>query len=78
MDIIAELVRARLTEELLPVNERDEIMEPLVEPARFNRVQIVTGMRRSGKTFYLFQQMRKLIEQGVPRRHDEEGRIVVL
>ena len=69
MDIIAELVRARLTEELLPVNERDEIMEPLVVPARFNRVQIVTGMRRSGKTFYLFQQMRRLIEQGVPRRH---------
>ncbi len=69
MDIIAELVRSRITEDLLPVNERDEIMEPLAEPARFNRVQIVTGMRRSGKTFYLFQQMRKLIKQGVPCRH---------
>jgi len=68
MDIIAELVRARLTEELLPVYSRDEIMEPLAEPARFNRVQIITGMRRSGKTFYLFQQMHKLIEQGVPRQ----------
>jgi len=29
MDIIAELVRSRLTEELLPIVERDEIMEPL-------------------------------------------------
>ena len=69
MEIIAELVRLRLTEELVPVNERDEIMEPLADPARFNRVQIITGMRRSGKTFYLFQQMRKLVERGVPRRH---------
>ncbi|MBQ9059324.1 MAG: ATP-binding protein [Atopobiaceae bacterium] len=69
MNNIAELVRARLTEELLSVNERDEIMEPLVEPARFNRVQIITGMRRSGKTFYLFQQMHKLIERGVLRKH---------
>ena len=69
MEIIAELVRLRLTEELVPVNERDEIMEPLADPARFNRVQIITGMRRSGKTLYLFQQMHKLIERGVPRRH---------
>lgn len=69
MEIIAELVRSRLTEELVPVNERDEIMEPLANPARFNRVQIITGMRRSGKTLYLFPQMHKLIERGVPRRH---------
>lgn len=69
MNLIAELVRARLSEELPSVIERNEIMEPLAEPARFNRVQIVTGMRRSGKTFYLFQQMRRLIGLGVPRLH---------
>ena len=32
-------------------------------------MQIVTGMRRSGKTFYLFQQMHKLVKRGVPRQH---------
>lgn len=69
MGIIAELVRARLTDELVPVRERDEIMDPLAKPARFNRVQIITGMRRSGKTFYLFQQMKSLIDRGVPRQH---------
>lgn len=69
MGIIAELVRTRITEELPPVRTRDEIMDPLAVPARFNRVQIITGMRRSGKTFYLFQQIHALVAQGVPRRN---------
>lgn len=37
------------------------------EPARFNLVEIITGMRRSGKTFYLYQKMSQLLEAGVPR-----------
>lgn len=67
MSIIEEIVRARLSERMPPVIERDSIMGPLAVPARFNRVHIITGMRRSGKTFYLFQRMRGLIAQGVPR-----------
>ena len=67
MGIIEEIVRARLSETIPPVVERDDIMGPLAAPARFNRVHIVTGMRRSGKTFFLFQRMRELLAQGVPR-----------
>ena len=67
MGVIPELVRARLTEQLPTVVERDDIMEALMPPARFNRVHIITGMRRSGKTFYLFQHMGRLIAQGAPR-----------
>lgn len=67
MATISELVRERLTEEIPPVVRRREIMGDLPAPERFNRVDIIVGMRRSGKTFYLFQRMRSLAEQGVPR-----------
>lgn len=67
MGVIPELVRARFAEQLPTVVERDDIMEALMPPARFNRVHIITGMRRSGKTFYLFQHMGRLIAQGAPR-----------
>ncbi len=46
---------------------RDEIIRDLPAPRRFNMVEIVTGMRRSGKTFYLFQKMQQLMESGFPR-----------
>ena len=65
MNAISELVRERLTQEITTVISRNEIMEQLPEPARFNRVHIITGMRRSGKTFYLFQRMRNLMNQGI-------------
>lgn len=45
---------------------RINIIESLPEPARFNLVHIITGARRCGKTFYLFQLMRRLQAAGVP------------
>lgn len=69
MGIVQELVAERMQQEIPAVIERDPIMEQLPTPERFNRVQIVTGMRRCGKTFYLFQAMRHLMESGVPRSH---------
>ena len=69
MNAISELVRERLTQEIPTAIPRDEIMEQLPEPARFNRVHIITGMRRSGKTFYLFQRMHDLMNRGVASGH---------
>ena len=46
MDVIRELVAERMQQEIPPVVERDPIMEEPPSPQRFNRVQIITGMRR--------------------------------
>lgn len=67
MSIIEELVREKLTQDIPRPVPRDEIIGDLPAPARFNRVHIVTGMRRSGKTFYLYQRMHALIARGMPR-----------
>lgn len=68
MNDLQELVAERLHQDIPVVVERDDIMEPLPRPARFNRVQIICGMRRSGKTFYLFQLMNHLLEDGLPKK----------
>lgn len=67
MDVISELVAERMRQEVPAIIPRNDIMEDLPAPKRFNRVHIITGMRRSGKTFYLFQHMGRLIQSGVPR-----------
>ncbi len=67
MDNIAALVRESLNQPLPPFVRREEIIRDLPRPKRFNLVEIITGMRRSGKTFYLFQKMAQLLEEGVPR-----------
>lgn len=46
---------------------RTPVINGLPEPAMFNLVHILTGMRRSGKTFHLFQIINDLIDAGVPR-----------
>lgn len=42
-------------------------MTSLSKPAMFNLVHILTGMRRSGKTFQLFQLINDLMQSVVPR-----------
>lgn len=64
---IAALVRERMTEIIPSPSPRLEIIRDLPQPARFNLVHIITGMRRCGKTFYLFQLMQSLLAQGVER-----------
>lgn len=66
---IAPLVRERLEERIPQPSPRAEIIRNLPEPARFNLVHIITGMRRCGKTFYLFQLMQNLLNAGIPRNH---------
>lgn len=48
---------------------RTEIIHTLPEPALFNLVHIITGVRRCGKTFYLFQKIHQLFDSGLP--HDK-------
>lgn len=67
IDNIAALVREYCEKPLPAFVPRDEIIRDLPEPKRFNLVEIITGMRRSGKTFYLFQKMGELLDAGFPR-----------
>lgn len=46
---------------------RTPVIDELPKPAMFNLVHILTGMRRSGKTFHLFQLINDLISAGIPR-----------
>ena len=66
MNDLAQLVREYREQELPQFIPRREIIRELPEPKRFNLVHIITGMRRSGKTFYLFQKMSELIGEGFP------------
>lgn len=65
--VIRMLVREQLTESVPQGVPRNEVVEPLPDPARYNRVHIIIGMRRSGKTFYVYQIMNHLMSRGVPR-----------
>ena len=64
---VSTLVRERLQETIPTPSPRADIIRELPEPTRFNLVHIITGMRRCGKTFYLFQLMRRLLDSGVER-----------
>lgn len=41
----------------------------LQQPAQNNLISVVVGVRRSGKTFYLYQLMNDLLSKGVPKDH---------
>lgn len=68
MNTIEALVKEYSEKPLPPFVERDEIIRELPAPQRFNLVEIITGMRRCGKTFYLFQKIEQLTSAGFPRR----------
>lgn len=61
---IEPLVREYRSFKIPPLFHRDEVIERLPEPARFNDYHVIVGMRRSGKTFYVFQKMQELIDSG--------------
>ena len=68
--IIADLeplVREYRSFNIPPLFLRDEVIERLPKPARFNDYHVIVGMRRSGKTFYAFQKMQELIDSGYDR-----------
>ena len=63
------LVQEALSFSFPTISPRHDIIGNLADPAPFNLVHIITGMRRCGKTFFTFQLIRRLLDKGVPRRH---------
>ena len=53
----AMLVRESMQFDIPTPSRRSEIIRELPQPAVFNAVHIITGIRRCGKTFYLFQKI---------------------
>ena len=63
----AMLVRESMQFDIPTPSRRIEIIRELPQPAVFNAVHIITGIRRCGKTFYLFQKIHDLLQNGVSR-----------
>ncbi len=64
---LAEIVQEARAFEFPTPSPRDDVIDALPAPAPFNLVHIITGIRRCGKTFYAFQWIRRLLDQGVDR-----------
>ena len=63
---ILESLRDFSLDDYRPIVRRDLDLGDPLPPRRGNLVKVVTGMRRSGKSYRLFQQMDELHESGVP------------
>ena len=65
-EVIASALRDFSIEAFKPIFPRDlDLGEPL-PPRAGNLVKVVIGMRRSGKSYRLFQEMDRLLASGVP------------
>ena len=62
-----QLVIEYLDFEIPPYIRRDEVRLDLPRPARNNVIYTITGVRRCGKTYRMYQLMDDLVVQGVPR-----------
>lgn len=68
MTDLAILVRASIARAFPPAVKRDMITADLTLPAPANPIEAITGVRKSGKTFYLLQMMQQLINGGFPAK----------
>lgn len=67
--LIAESIASFSLDDYRPIVPRDlDLGEPLI-PRTGNLVKVVTGMRRSGKSYRLFQEIDTLVASGVPASH---------
>ena len=67
--LIAETLQSFNLDDYGPiVNRTLDLGEPL-DPRRGNLVKVVTGMRRSGKSYRLFQELGRLLDMGIPKDH---------
>ncbi|WP_165047409.1 MULTISPECIES: ATP-binding protein [unclassified Adlercreutzia] len=64
--VVAEKIQDFFDEGIPSVFERDMSLGDVLPPARGNLVKVVTGVRRCGKTFRLYQEMRRIVDQGYP------------
>ena len=64
--VILETLQDFTLDDWRPIVRRDLDLGDPLPPRRGNLVKVVTGMRRSGKSYRLFQQMDELYKSGVP------------
>ena len=64
--VIAEKLASFTIKDFQPIVARDLDLGKPLAPKAGNLVKVVTGMRRSGKSYRLFQEMEMLHESGVP------------
>ena len=64
--VVAEKIQDFYEAGIPEVFERDLDLGETAEPARGNLATVVTGVRRCGKTFRLYQEMRRIVEAGHP------------
>ena len=64
---IAEIIRSFDINDYLPLIKRELSLGEPAEPKRGNLVSVVTGIRRSGKTYRLFQEIQQLSTARAPK-----------
>ena len=68
--VVAEKLRDFADDGIPEAFERDLPLGRVAPPARGNLATVVTGVRRCGKTYRLFQEMRRVVAEGLPARVD--------
>lgn len=67
--IVAEKIQDFFDDGVPEVFDRDLDLGPVLAPARGNLATVVTGIRRCGKTYRLFQEMHRIIREGHNPEH---------
>ncbi len=67
MDMILETLKEEF--QAILEQSKDSTWRNYQFPEAKNIIKVAVGMRRSGKTFFLFQTIRELLKQGVPIEH---------
>ena len=67
--LIAQKIIDFSLELYLPIFPRDLRLGDVYSPRAGNLVNVVVGMRRSGKTYRLLQEIQALYEQGIPKQN---------
>lgn len=65
--VVAEKIKEFLSEDLPQVFERSLSLGKVQEPLRGNIVNTVVGIRRCGKTYRLYQEMHRILQEGHSR-----------
>ena len=65
--VIAEKIKDFAEEGLPEVFDRDLSLGRIQPPTRGNLVNVIVGVRRCGKTYRLYQEMRRIVAEGYPQ-----------
>ncbi|WP_206538363.1 ATP-binding protein [Bifidobacterium bohemicum] len=68
-ELILSIIREQQSAGIPDLFERDLQLGDIQKPARGNLVRVIVGVRRCGKTYRLYQEMKRVIEAGYPERN---------